>query len=308
MCIMRVLSEPQIIAGFIYQDPVDELPALMHCGAALCCRGHSVASHTHPGFEFLYLSRGRCHWQTAGHSYTQSMGSIFITYPGETHGTGPKPNPQNRHLWLGLSLENLGADGRRLAQQIRDKGIHLLTGCEEAEPLLRATINQVAELREERAEVVSALLHAFIALMSQRIALMDAGQNTPPVRSVLPYSFAVQRAIVYMRQNLDRRIELREFARAAAFRNVSHFCEQFRREVGITPSAYHVQLRLEGAREMLHQPAADITTAALEFGFSSSQHFSTLFRRIFGITPRQWKARGLAKSNQQPVSARKTAR
>jgi AraC-like DNA-binding protein len=103
-------------------------------------------------------------------------------------------------------------------------------------------------------------------------------------------------AIAYMRQNLDRRIELREFAKAAAFRSVPHFCEQFHREVGITPSVFHMQLRLEGARELLLQPDVDITTAALEFGFSSSQHFSTLFHRVFGVTPRQWKARdGTAK-------------
>lgn len=303
MCVMRVLSESQIIAGFVYQEPVDELPALTHCGAALCCRGHSLRPHAHPGFEFLYLSRGACHWQVAGRTYVQRMGSVFIAYPDETHSTGPRPNPENRHLWLGLCLNKLDSDGMLLAHEIRKREIHILSGCEEAEPLLQATISQVSELRPRRTEVISSLLHAFIALMMQRVLLTASGRDTPPARSVLPYSFAVQKAIAYMRQNLDRRIELREFATAAAFRSVPHFCEQFRREVGITPSVYHMQLRLEGAREMLHQPAADITTAALEFGFSSSQHFSTLFRRVFGVTPRQWKARDRASFVQAASSA-----
>jgi transcriptional regulator GlxA family with amidase domain len=143
--------------------------------------------------------------------------------------------------------------------------------------------------------MVSSLLHAFIAFMLQQISLTYAKPNTRQKRSVLPYSFAVQRAITRMRQTLDRRVELRESASAAGFRNVTHFCKQFHREVGITPSVYHTQLRLEAAREMLHQPAAEITTTALEFGFSSSQHFSTLFRRSFGLTPRQWKDRESAR-------------
>jgi len=101
----------------------------------------------------------------------------------------------------------------------------------------------------------------------------------------------VQRAISYMRQNVDRRIPLRDFASIAGMRNVPHFCAQFHREVGAAPGGYHIQLRLEAAREALRQPAVEITTAALQFGFSSSQHFSTLFRRAFGTTPRAWKRR-----------------
>ena len=58
------------------------------------------------------------------------------------------------------------------------------------------------------------------------------------------------------------------------------------------PAAYHLAMRLQAAREMLRQPTFDITTTALQFGFSSSQHFSTLFKRAFRVTPRNWKASG----------------
>ena len=54
---MKVLRDPQIISGFVFENPVDELPELTHCGEALCCAGHHRAPHTHPVFEFLYLSR-----------------------------------------------------------------------------------------------------------------------------------------------------------------------------------------------------------------------------------------------------------
>ena len=47
---MQVLRDPQIISGFAYENPVDDLPELTHCGEALCCEGHFLKPHTHPGF------------------------------------------------------------------------------------------------------------------------------------------------------------------------------------------------------------------------------------------------------------------
>jgi AraC-like DNA-binding protein len=286
---MQVLRDPQIISGFIYEDPVTELPAITHCGEALCCRGHARPPHSHKGFEFLYLSRGTAHWQASGHSYVQRMGDIFIAHPNKLHSTGPKTNPENLHIWLGLRLEGFGPGGERLARQIQRADVRILPDCHEVEPLLRAIIGQVVTMRRQRAQVVRALIDAFIALLEQRLVY----SQDPTYRSVraLPYSPAVQKALAYMKQRLDHRLPLQDLAGAATARSVPHFCSQFHREVGVTPAAYHMLMRLEAGREMLKQPAFDITTAALQSGFSSSQHFSTLFKRAFGVTPRIWKTK-----------------
>jgi transcriptional regulator GlxA family with amidase domain len=110
-----------------------------------------------------------------------------------------------------------------------------------------------------------------------------------PKRPSLPYSPAIERVMAYMARNLDRRLPLAELAGAAMVRTPTHFCAQFRREVGITPAVYHMRLRLEAAREALRRPQAEITRVAMQFGFSSSQHFSDLFRRTYEMTPREWK-------------------
>jgi AraC-like DNA-binding protein len=299
---MQVLRDPQIISGFIYEDPVAELPAMTHCGEALCCRGHARPPHSHEGFEFLYLSRGKAHWEAAGRTYVQRMGDVFIAHPREQHCTGPNTNPENLHIWIGLRLEDLGPGGRRLADQLRRAEIRILRDCQEVEPLLRSIVSQVVMMRRKRAQVVRALLDAFVALLEQRI---DCAKD-PTYRTVraLPYSPAVQKALAYMRQRLDHRLPLRDLAGAATARSIPHFCSQFHREVGVTPAAYHVSMRLEAAREMLRQPAFDITTAALQSGFSSSQHFSTLFKRAFGVTPRVWKAKAGAAGRQKDGPSR----
>ncbi len=284
---MQVLRDPQIISGYIYAEPVSDLPELTHCGEALCCQGHALRAHAHEGFEFLYLSRGEASWRIAGRDYPQRKGQLFVAFPGEPHATGRKANAENQHLWIGLELERLGPEAGRLARQFRRSGTHLLSDCYEAEPLLRAIVGQVVALRPRRTQVIRSLVESFVALVGQRMEIAknpsDAGTHA------LPYTAVVQRALAYMRQNLDRCLPLADIAAAATARSVQHFCSQFHREVGVTPAAYHRDLRLKAAGEALRQPSFEITTVAVQFGFCSSQHFSTLFKRAFGLPPRAWK-------------------
>jgi AraC-like DNA-binding protein len=287
---MRVLRDPQIVSGFVYEQPVDELPELTHCGEALCCEGHFLEPHTHTGFEFLYLSRGEATWQSGGDLTEQQVGELYVAYPGEPHGTGPQPNPESQHLWVGVDLMRLSAAGRRLAKRLRAQGVRLVPGCGEVEPVLRGILRQVVTPRVRRTEAIVSGLDWFVTLVEQQL---DAHEKVSPgsePQTHLPYSYGVEKAVAYLHANLQHRLPLADLAAIATARSVPYFCTQFRQEVGMTPAAYHLHLRLEAAREALRQPAYDVTTVALQFGFSSSQHFSTQFRRAFGVTPKQWRS------------------
>lgn len=285
---MQVLRDPQIISGFIYDEPVAEHPVLTHCGEALCSRGHALAPHSHGGFEFLYLSRGEASWRSGGHLYRQGIGELFVALPNESHATGPKANSENQHVWMGLKLDEMGAEAAALARQLRSADSRLISDCHEVEPLMRAIVSQVVSLRPRRTAVIRSLIKSFIALVGQRLEI--AGGNPGPPARQLPYSPGVQKALAYMRQHLDHRVPLSDFTAAATSRSTAHFCTQFHREVGVSPSAYHAGLRLEAARLALSQPTYDVTTAALQYGFSSSQHFSTRFKEAYGLSPMAWKS------------------
>jgi len=74
---MKIIRESTHISGFLYDQPVGELPALTHCGETLCAREHKIAPHAHPGFEFHYLSRGSYGWRVGRETTDQHMGDIF---------------------------------------------------------------------------------------------------------------------------------------------------------------------------------------------------------------------------------------
>jgi len=59
----------------------------------------------------------------------------------------------------------------------------------------------------------------------------------------------------------------------------------FRSLVGMPLHRYQVRARLAAAMPQVLDTARELTTIALELGFSSHSHFTAAFRRAYGVTP-----------------------
>ncbi|MBS0664041.1 MAG: AraC family transcriptional regulator [Verrucomicrobia bacterium] len=282
---MRAERTHQILSGFFLENPLPGLTALTHCGEALVSPRHRLKPHAHRGFEFVYLSRGRAYWRIRDEVVPQRLGDLLVTFPREIHDTGREPGVECYVNWLGLDLEGLGRDGRRVAALLRARRVRVVPDCHEIEAVLRGLHAQLATARPRRGAVVRQYLRTFLALLEQRLSRPGRGEVPGGVRSA-----TTERALGFLRDNVDRRTAVRELAAAARGGSVARFSARFRREVGLTPAAYHLRQRLDAARQALRQPESRVTHVALRYGFSSSQHFSTAFRRVFGVTPRAWRA------------------
>ena len=71
--------------------------------------------------------------------------------------------------------------------------------------------------------------------------------------------------------------------------SAAHFSREFKRSTGNTPWEHVVQLRLEGARQLL-ESGESASEAALRFGFSDQSHLSRLFKLKYGVTPSSFKS------------------
>lgn len=288
---MRALRHHQIISGFWLEYPVPGLPALTHCGEALCSPRHQLRPHAHTGYEFVYISRGHAFWQMKDGAVHQKMGDLLVTPPRELHATAGEPGVEFHLLWIGLDLRQMGREGRALERKLIARRPSLLPHCQDVEGVLRGIAAQAASERPLRDRVVHNYLRTFIRLVEQR--LEQPAVTAPAAASF--YSRATARALDFMREHLDRRASVREMAKAGASGSVARFCAKFKREVGVSPGVHHMRLRLDEARQALRQPDSRVTHVAMRYGFSSSQHFSTAFRRTFGVTPREWQVGANAK-------------
>jgi AraC family transcriptional regulator len=80
-----------------------------------------------------------------------------------------------------------------------------------------------------------------------------------------------------------RRLEAR--LGISAFR----LCRVFRQATGSSIHAYLTSVRLRASLERLETRADDLTTVAMDLGFSSHSHFTLAFRRAFGAPPSAWR-------------------
>lgn len=94
-------------------------------------------------------------------------------------------------------------------------------------------------------------------------------------------------AVKEMLATHDGRLSLAEIA-AQLDVSPAHLTDTFRRSEGMPIAKYHRRLRL--ARALVELPhAADITTLALAFGFSSHAHFSAAFKETYREAPSEFR-------------------
>ena len=64
-----------------------------------------------------------------------------------------------------------------------------------------------------------------------------------------------------------------------------HFIRVFKKTLGVTPWSYVLQLKIDKAKSLLHEPGRSIKEIASQLGFDDPNYFSRLFRRMAGESP-----------------------
>jgi AraC family transcriptional regulator len=110
----------------------------------------------------------------------------------------------------------------------------------------------------------------------------------------------VEAAKTYLAGRMSERVTLDDVARAVGA-SPFHLARLFRRRTGAPLHRYLMCLRLRASLERLADGANDLTSLAIELGFSSHSHFTDSFRREFGRTPSDMR-RGASRRGLREMS------
>jgi AraC-like DNA-binding protein len=69
----------------------------------------------------------------------------------------------------------------------------------------------------------------------------------------------------------------------------TQFYRLFKEHTGLTPYQYHLQLRINRAKELLHGTTMTVKDIAGELCFESEFHFSKIFKKKTDFSPTQWR-------------------
>lgn len=110
-------------------------------------------------------------------------------------------------------------------------------------------------------------------------------------------------AIECMMKSLDRLVVIDDIADAVhvSRRQLERL---FRAEFGLSPSRYHMVLRMERAHLLLSRSNLSVLEIAASCGFGSPPHFSKTYKGIYGVPPQQTRqlARGAASVSETTQS------
>ena len=102
-------------------------------------------------------------------------------------------------------------------------------------------------------------------------------------------SNAVEAAIHFMKENMERHLTLAEIAAYIGY-SESHFSMQFKQKTGHSPLAYYNLLKIQEACNLLDNTPMKLNQICYKLGIDDPYYFSRLFTKIMGMSPRNYRS------------------
>ena len=245
-----------------------------------------LEDHSHGGMlEICFLESGEQTYVVGGIPYQLTGGDLFVTFPGEVHGTGQTPEGKGRLYWMLLFVPkgNRGflalkpAEARTLIDQLLRLPRHFRAAGDN-----KKTLDRIFEVFDRRdaplrvADLRNLLLRFLLDVLD------SAGRREPA------FSPEMDQVCQFIQENLAQPLTVRQLARLVHL-SQSRLKARFKAEVGIPPADFIMRQRVERSKEMLEAAEMNIADIAAALGFSTPQYFATVFRRYTGQTPSRFR-------------------
>lgn len=168
--------------------------------------------------------------------------------------------------------------------------------------IVRAMIADDDDLLKNIEHLVAGVVAATFQLLGR-----PRPEGTQAIPGILDYR--IRKALRYIDDTIADRMQLGEIAKHVGLSR-SHFFEQFRRSVGVSPSTYANWHRMLIAAEQLANDSPTLAELSDLLGFSGPPQFSRFFVQQLGVSPSQFRSnvRSFDRPNEPPKTKPTTAR
>lgn len=156
------------------------------------------------------------------------------------------------------------------------------------DPALNSLMERVHdELMRRRASPL------FLSGIAQAIAIHLARNyaetiaESPSGSPSLP-GYKLRQITSWMTEHLDEEFSLDRLAKQAGLSKF-YFNRLFKNALGVSPSRYHINLRMDEARRLLRETKKSALEIALDVGYTNPSHFAQLFRKETGLSPSDYR-------------------
>lgn len=248
-----------------------------------------LPSHTHRKMmEICFCSKGEQLYEVNGEYYTIKGGDIFITYPGEWHGTGVYGEEKGELYWMIIHLDETKKHEpflhfeKDLAREWR-KQLLALPRHFKGNRQMKIRLEKIFSLYAGRKQLINRIS------MQQHVAdfLLDVINSSKTIGNTQKTG-RLEKMNRYIQEHIDEPISLSELAELTDL-SLSRFKAWCKEETGSTPLDHILRAKIKVAKQQLQKKKTTIASVAYETGFQNPQYFATVFKRFTGSTPGEYR-------------------
>ena len=230
-------------------------------GHESCLPGHSYGPAVRNFWLLHYVVTGTGIFFREGKSYSVNPGEVFVIPPFvETFYKADKKNPW-QYIWIGFQ-----ADGP--ITRIFDKAIINTPGLGG----IFKDMRNIEHMDGGRSAFLSGKIWELVSL------LLETSQDQPD---------NIEKAVHYINSEYMNSLSVSGLAKRFNL-DRCYFSTLFTEKIGIPPSKYIIQLRLNKAAELMRVYREPPSVAAASVGYTDIYNFSKSFKKKFGCSPRQY--------------------
>lgn len=228
-----------------------------------CTPTHSCGPAVRDYWLLHYVISGNGTFSREGNTYNVSAGMVFVIPPFVE--TLYKADPKNpwQYVWIAFKTTE------KLPDALNSAVIEI--------PELAAVFNDMRRSKN--------MISGKSAFLSSRIweimsIILESGKNGEP-----DY---IEKAINCINSEYMNNITVSNLAERFNL-DRCYFSTLFTKKVGMSPSQYIINLRLEKAAELMSKHGMSPSIAAASVGYTDICSFSKSFKKKYGLPPRQYK-------------------
>jgi len=268
---MENLQEIQRMPGI---SPIN----LNYFGSEQCEKGYSFGPFVRTSYVIHFIRKGKGRLCKGGSAYEISEEQAFLIYPGEDTTYCADADDPWTYAWVGfhgfLAEEMTARAGFTPDQPV--------VRCKNMEEIL-STMDQLlscCELTYENDLKRTGYLYQLMGLMSEN-GRADVPQEDADECIEKVY---VRKAVNLMINAHNPQVKVSEVANAIGISR-GYLTRIFQKEIGVSPQEFQTRFRMERAGDLLRSTKSQVSTIALELGYSDVLSFSKSFRKHFGMSP-----------------------
>lgn len=230
-------------------------------------------------YQINYITEGAGLFETAEAQFQVEPGSILLLRPGMWHRYRPDTSTGWNEHYIGFNgdfCQNLFNEGFFP----QSKPVIYVGFQESLLKIFQEIIQLVKDEKTGHQQVCAA--NTMLALSK----ILSVVRNQEFAGKTIERT--IRKACVYFRENLNTNVNIEQLARELNV-GYSYFRQMFRKYTGISPTQYHLSLRIQKAKDLLVSTDQSSKEIAIDLGFESYFYFSRIFKDKTGKSPTEFR-------------------